>query len=174
MEFRAGLGNQRIGGEKLQRFFHGGEMTGAVLGDVALAVLVVVADATEMREKLAGGDRRVFLWEHWAIFLHGSVEVELAAFEELQNGNGSDGLGDGAEAVQRGGSRGGEVFEVGHAEAGGPDGLAILYDGDGNAGNAVGGHEGGDRVFDLGALLATEPFFLGKEAGTGGQRAGQG
>src|SRR5713226_2348840 len=59
-------------------------MAGAVLRDVAFAVLVVVADAAEMREKLAGGDGRVFLGEGGAIFLHGSVKIELAAFDSCR------------------------------------------------------------------------------------------
>src|SRR6202030_1617567 len=54
-ELRAGLGQKRIGGEDLERFFHGGEVAGAVFGDVALAVFVVMANAGEVAEELAGG-----------------------------------------------------------------------------------------------------------------------
>jgi len=121
----------------------------AVVGDVALALIVVVANAGEVGEELARGDGGIFLREGRAIFLDGSVEVELAAFIELEDGYGGDRFGNGTEAVKRGGSCGGGVFEIRHAEAGGPDGLAVFHDGDGNAGNAVGGHEGGNGFFDL-------------------------
>src|SRR5437879_2741914 len=134
MELRAGLGEERIGGEELEGFIHGGEMAGAVLGDVALAVLVVVANAGEMGEELAGGDRGIFLREGGAIFLDGGVEIELAAFIELEDGDSGVRLRDGAEAVERRRGGGSGVFQVGHAEARGPDWLAMLNEGNGNAG----------------------------------------
>src|SRR5258708_4968205 len=113
-----------------------------------------------MSEELARSDGRIFLRGGGTIFLDGSVEVEVAAFVELEDGDGGDGLGDGAEAVKRGGNCGSGVFEVGHAEARGPDRLAVLHYGDGNAGNAIGGHEGRNGFFNLGALLGGEGGVL--------------
>src|ERR1700737_1895384 len=120
------------------------------------------------------GDRRIFLREGRAIFLDGGVEIELAALEELQDGHGGDRFGNGPKAVQRGGSGGREIFEVGHAEAGGPDGLAMLHDRDGNAGDAAGGHEGGDSFFDFGALFYPKRLVLRKKNATGAERPNQG
>ena len=105
--------------------------------------------------------------------MDGGVEIELAAFIELQDGDGGDGLGDGAEAIERGGGCGRRVFEVGHAEAGGPDGLAVLHYGDGNAGNAIGGHEGRNGFFNLGALLGGEGVVL-RGGGNGRNRYEEG
>src|SRR5712671_2289788 len=76
MELRAGFGEERVVDEELEGFLHGGKMAGAVVGDVALAILVVVANAGEMREELAGGDRGIFLREGGAIFLDGGVQIE--------------------------------------------------------------------------------------------------
>src|SRR6266403_1313016 len=152
MELRAGFGEQRVVDEELEGFIHGGEMAGAVFGDVALAILVVVANAAQVGEKLARSYGRIFLEEGGAIFLDGGVEIELAAFIELENSDGGDRLRDGAEAIESRGSGGSGVFQIGHAEARRPDGLAILNDSDGDTGDAVGGHEGGDGFFDLGAL----------------------
>src|SRR5882762_6633007 len=175
MELRAGFGEERVVDEELEGFFHGGEVAGAVFGDVALAVLVVVANAGEVGEELAGGDRGIFLGEGGAIFLDGGIEIELAAFVELENSDGGDRFRDGAKAVERRGGSGSGVFQVGHAEARRPDGLAILNDGDGDTGNAVGGHEGGDGFFDLGALCGGEGrVFFGREsAGNDDERDGE-
>src|SRR5258708_26288988 len=52
MELRAGLGEERVVGEELERFFYGGEMAGAVFGGVAPALFVLVADSR-------GGGRKV-------------------------------------------------------------------------------------------------------------------
>jgi len=60
MELRAGLGEERVGGKELERFFHGGEVAGAVFGHVTLAVVVIVANAGEVGEELAGGDGGIF------------------------------------------------------------------------------------------------------------------
>src|SRR5882762_10741946 len=104
MELRAGLGEERVVDEELEGFLHGAEVAGAVVGDIALAVLVVVANAGEVGEELARGDRGIFLGESGAIFLDGGVQIELAAFIELEDGDSGDRLRDGAEAVE---SRGG-------------------------------------------------------------------
>src|SRR4029077_1718846 len=56
MELRAGLGDERVGDEELQGFFQGGEVASAVVGDVALAVFAVMANAAEVSEELARGD----------------------------------------------------------------------------------------------------------------------
>src|SRR5882757_4697200 len=175
MELRAGLGEERVVGEELEGFFHGGEVAGAVVGDVALAILVVVANAAQVGEKLARSYGRILLGEGRAIFLDGDVQIELAAFIELEDGDCGDRFRDGAEAVERRGGGGSGVFQVGHAEARRPDGLAILNDGNGNAGNAVGGHEGGDGFFDLGALCGGEGrvFFGRKSAGDDDQQGGE-
>src|SRR6267378_201563 len=175
MELRAGFGEQRVVDEELEGFIHGGEVAGAVVGDVALAVLVVVANAGEVGEELARSYGRILLGEGGAIFLDGGVEIELAAFIELEGGDSGDRLRDGAEAVERGGGGGSGVFQVGHAEARGPGRLAILNEGNGNAGNAVGGHEGGDGFFDLGALCGGESsvFFGRKGAGDDDQQGGE-
>src|SRR5712672_4770756 len=85
VELRTWLREERVVGEELERFFHGGEVAGAVFGDVALAVLVVVANAGEVGEELGGGDGGIFLGEGGAIFLDGGVQIELATFIELEN-----------------------------------------------------------------------------------------
>src|SRR5882724_5630418 len=69
MELRAGFGEERVVDEDLERFFHGGEVAGTVVGDVALAVLVVVANAAQVGEKLARSYGRVLLGEGGTIFL---------------------------------------------------------------------------------------------------------
>ena len=157
----AGLGYERIVGENLQGFLHGGEMPGAVFGDVAFAVFVVMTDAAEVGKKLAGGDGSVFLREHRAIFLDGGVEIELAAIDELEGGGSGDGLGDGGEAEEGCGSCGDVIFEIGHAVAGGPGKLALEHDGGADSGDAVGGHEVGDGLVDGGAFFGREGALLG-------------
>src|SRR5258708_33243003 len=107
MELRARLGEQRIRGEELQGFFHGREVACAVIGDVALSVVIVVANAAEMSEELARSDGGIFLREGGTIFLDGSVEVELAALVELQDGYGGKGRWGWAEGGKRGGKWGG-------------------------------------------------------------------
>src|SRR5258706_12677715 len=128
MELRASPGEQRIRGEELQGFLHGREVACAVIGDVALSVVIVVANAAEMSEELARSDGGIFLREGGTIFLDGSVEVELAALVELQDGYGGNGLGGLAEGAERGGRSGGEGPEGCPAETRVPERVARLGD----------------------------------------------
>src|SRR5258705_2632879 len=89
MELRAGFGEERVVDEELEGFLHGGEVGGAVVGDVALAILVVVANAGEVGEELAGGDGGIFLGEGGAIFLYRGVQIELATVIWLAESDGA-------------------------------------------------------------------------------------
>lgn len=73
VEFRAGLGYQRITGKELKRLFDAGEMPGAIFGNVALPVRVVVADTTEVSEQFPRRDGPLLLRKRRTIFLHRSI-----------------------------------------------------------------------------------------------------
>jgi len=86
------------------------------------------------------------LWEGRAVFLHWGVEVEFAAFPELEDGGGGEGFGDGGQAKEGGGGGRDGVFKVGHAEADGPGGLTVEDYGDREARDVGGGLEVGDGL----------------------------
>ena len=70
---RARLGYQRITGKELKRLFDAGEMPGAIFGDVAFTVRVVVTDTTEVSEQFPRRDGPLLLRKRRTIFLHGSI-----------------------------------------------------------------------------------------------------
>ena len=76
-------------------------MPGAILGDVAFSVAVVVADAAQMAKQLARGDGPFFLRKRGAVFLDGRVEVQFAVLPELQKGGGGDGFGKRSKPEER-------------------------------------------------------------------------
>src|SRR5258706_16176144 len=69
MELRARLGEQRIRGEELQGFFHGREVACAVIGDVALSVVIVVANSAGMGGGVGRRDGGIFLGGGGGMFL---------------------------------------------------------------------------------------------------------
>lgn len=101
------------------------------------------------------------MWEGRAVFLHWGVEVEFAAFPELEDGGGGEGFGDGGQAEEGGGGGRDGVFEVGHAEAGGPEGLAVENQCDGDTRDAGGGHEVGGGLGNQRTFLRGECGLLG-------------
>jgi hypothetical protein len=102
---------------------------------IVLRTGFVVANAGEMSHDQTGGDRRRFLRECRAIFLNGSVEVELALLPKLHGSGRGKGLGNRSQAKESVLAGGDVVFEVCKTIAGGPFELSVFHDRDGDAGN---------------------------------------
>ena len=100
IELRGRFRHQRVTGENLERFFHARKMPGAVLGDVSFSVGVVMPDASQVAEQLAGGDRPLLLRKRRAVFLYGRIEVQLSAFEKLHHRRRRDGFGNRAQTEE--------------------------------------------------------------------------
>src|SRR5476651_1753664 len=108
----------------------------AVVGDIPLAVGIVVTNTAEMAQKLARSDRPRFFGEHGAVSLHFGIKVELPALDELQNRRGGERLGNRGEAEKRFRSSGSGILQVGFAKALGPSGFSIEDHGYGDSRSA--------------------------------------
>src|SRR3984957_19328107 len=117
----AGLGQKRFVLEEVEASLNRIDEVLRVSDFEIIRPPLVVASAGEMSQALPRADRPRFLRECRAIFLDGPIKIELTALLELHGGRGSQGLRDRRQPVERGLAGGGVVFDVGEAEAAGPD-----------------------------------------------------
>src|SRR6266404_8356228 len=92
-------------------------MPGAVFGNISFAILVVMANPSEVSEQLARGDGPLFLGKCRTILLYGRVEVQFSPLRELQDGDRGNRFGNRSQ-TEEGRRRGrGIVFQVRHAKS---------------------------------------------------------
>jgi hypothetical protein len=94
--------------------------------EIFFGILTIVANASEVSHDLASRNRRLFLRKRRTVFLYRRVEIELPALVQLHRSDRRERLRARGKPVQCAGCGRHEVFEIGHAEARGPDELSVF------------------------------------------------
>ena len=137
-------------GDQVEMFENGDGLARIlVLLEMLLHLAVAVGiDAAQVAQQLAHRHGKRFDGEVRHIGLHGCIQVDLALFDQLQDGHRRHWLGDGRQPVAGPGRGRHPVFQVGIAIAFDPFHLA-LAETDGDARQALRGHAPGHPAVEV-------------------------